>query len=790
MTNPEVRKLAAVIARLESRVNALSGGRLGRSSIEDAAIDEYDENGQLVSVIGKQWDGAHGVTVVSGPTPPVPGGLTLASRPTGVLARWDGTWAASATTVASSDHKLVEVHASATNTPGVTFETYRGEMNSARGGELLIPTTHDAPLYVWLVARAHSGKASAPSEVVGPTAAVKLAQAAIEVDWDTFGGSTVFHGSTAPTARNTGDLWHEVITLSNGQQTYAVRRWDGTSWVLVADQGVGDAILLAEAADAAAAARARLYVQPEAPTGLTDSDRAIWVDDNDGNRSYTWEGTLTGWVSRRIGNGAIEPKSLVASDVIATGTVTAALLEATLVLASTIVAGSTTAAHVEIDSTGLRLYSLNPDGAVEQSGSWGTGDDGFNLIDPVTKATTASLTSDGLVAPSVSIAGTDADGDGVPESGLDIFGKEFLEYFSPYPRGVVAMGTYFPTDGLVVSGVTTPVAIGELAFTAYKNRTYRITLDGLHYSSSDSRIRGLVKMRGTEDGSTPTLSNGVTYQSKFFTIPTTNQGHSAPPFAFSKKWSSTSDISVRLILIVERFDGAVSGSTMTVRTYTPGDSYFSPLRWTVEDVGPSVPDTFQLNNGSGSTSTGGTAPDTAKKQYTTTWTQEWGASFEGGGAKRTDTDLYQGYTSYYAAGGIHRSLTGLVGGADYSSDAGEIGKTTVQALTGATVDKVEVKLHCNHSYYNDGGSVRIGYHGELTEPAAIPTAAWDIFSVFFKRGETKWVELPSTTYDDWKSGAYRGVTLGPGDGSVDEYMRFEGADTATNRPALRITYTR
>jgi hypothetical protein len=481
-------------------------------------------------------------------------------------------------------------------------------------------------------------------------------------------------------------------------------------------------------------------------------------------------------VSRRLGNGAIEPNSLIASDVIATGTITAALFEAVLILASTIVAGDPTASHVEITESGVILYAVGPDGNPTQSGALGTGDDGLTFTDPATGVTKTSVTRTGISVESIDVSGIDTDGDGLADTGFTVYGREFLDYLDGLPRGMVAFGRWSPGDGLVASGISSAYGIVELSFTARAGRAYRINFQGLQLSSTSGRIRGLVSMRGTQDGTTPTISNGTVYQAQFVDIGVGAEAFAPPPFTWVRSWSATVDMEVRLLYVISRQNGDVAGSTITARTYPTTDAHYAPIRWSVEDIGRDVPDTMLVNDGSGDTNSGGTASPTPKKQYTTTWPLAWEASFDNGG-KRSDVDMYQG--TY--GGNTHKGYCG------WSSNAstGEQGKTIVQALTGATVESVEVRLHCNHSYSVAGGTASIGYHGQLTEPSSAPTAAFGALpGKFFKRGETRWIPLPSSTYADWKNGNYRGIVVGPS----GDYMRFE--TQSYERPAIRITYTR
>ncbi|MEU3399498.1 hypothetical protein [Streptomyces filamentosus] len=161
----DIARLAARLADLERRFaqqNRTSS--LAYSSIENGALDVYDDSGSLRAVIGQQPDGTTAVNVVNAPPPPAPGPAAVTPALGGVAAAWDGTFADAV--VAPLDFARVEIHAApATDfTPSPT--TLRGTLESPQGGTLTIPT--DSPLYVRVVARNTSGAASQPSSVSGP----------------------------------------------------------------------------------------------------------------------------------------------------------------------------------------------------------------------------------------------------------------------------------------------------------------------------------------------------------------------------------------------------------------------------------------------------------------------------------------------------------------------------------------------------------------------------------------------------------------------------------------------
>lgn len=164
-----MERFAARLIKLENRVNGLATGpQLAYSAIEDGSLEEYDGDGQLVTIIGKQPDGTHGAVVVSGPTPPRPSQAVVSGGPGLLNYGWDGNFAGDdgetdITIPAPMDFARVEAHAS--QVQGFTVDaaaTLLDTLESPRGGSrtaMLEPGTW----YVVLVSRALSGKRSPQS---------------------------------------------------------------------------------------------------------------------------------------------------------------------------------------------------------------------------------------------------------------------------------------------------------------------------------------------------------------------------------------------------------------------------------------------------------------------------------------------------------------------------------------------------------------------------------------------------------------------------------------------------
>lgn len=98
-----------------------------------------------------------------------------------------------------------------------------------------------------------------------------------------------FFQDEPPTAESVGDIWFDT---NDGNKPY---RWSGAAWVAAQD---GDAVqALQDAANAQSTADGKIvtFFQDTAPTGQTVGD--IWFDTNDQNKPYRWDGTS--WVEAR-----------------------------------------------------------------------------------------------------------------------------------------------------------------------------------------------------------------------------------------------------------------------------------------------------------------------------------------------------------------------------------------------------------------------------------------------------------------------------------------------------------
>jgi hypothetical protein len=109
------------------------------------------------------------------------------------------------------------------------------------------------------------------------------------------GKIATFYQASPPTAESVGDIWFDT---DDGNKQY---RWSGSAWVLAVDTRIGQAISDAADAQATADGKVTTFVSASAPTADAVGD--LWLDSDDGNKLYRWNGSA--WVALPVGTGGL-----------------------------------------------------------------------------------------------------------------------------------------------------------------------------------------------------------------------------------------------------------------------------------------------------------------------------------------------------------------------------------------------------------------------------------------------------------------------------------------------------
>ncbi|WP_425245378.1 hypothetical protein [Streptomyces sp. NEAU-NA10] len=788
----DLTKLAARIAALERRLTQQTRtSRLAYSSLENGALDVYDENGSLRAVIGQQPDGTTAVNIVNAPPPPTPSQPTAVPVLGGIAATWEGTFADAV--AAPLDFARVEIHASALDgfTPSPT--TLRGTVESPLGGTLTISA--DQPLYVRLLARNTSGSSSAPSPQSGPVGpAPVVAQSVLDgivTETALAEGSVTAEKVVAKTltAREikalslTGD---EIATntltarhIAAGSLT-ASRLAIGTTGNLVGDPSYETGLVAsyivgkeefavedggknsAKCLRVTAGAGTYRWLQ-HASSPVLPGDR-YWVaadyrtsTDFTGGKImlylgfYDEAGTRFGsdgvTVSAPVTDGTWQRVSKIVTipagtslgnvrvgvdatgDTTATGRVYFDNLECRSLLTT-----PGTGARAELSPQGLRLYDESGDEAVSLT----TGSPNY-----------LTLTNDGTAVATIDQDGNTGVADLAVAGRLTIAGDPIETYLSGFARGLVAIDHQTTS----VSAGTTDYGYVELSFDADTSRMYRVVLD----CYADPSAAGGELVLALKDGgaSTPTISS-TQIQSAIFPVPTA--GYSRIHMETVRSGAAFG-AGLHRLLITFRCQNGPSGQTVRLL----GGSNHPGLMY-IEDVGPYLPETGQYNTG------GGTAT-LPKKTYTKTYAATWSGSYTNRGA----------YNSYYG----NKCLQGYYSSTN-GTQASLIGFPSALAtdLSGATIQKAEVYLYFDHWYYNSGGKAVIKAHKHTSRPSTFSSDS-EAQTITWGKNVGKWVDITAV----FDSTSWRGIALDPNNSDKTYYGRAQGVGQ-TYPPKLRVTYTK
>jgi hypothetical protein len=191
------------------------------------------------------------------------------------------------------------------------------------------------------------------------------------------------------------------------------------------------------------------------------------------------------------------------------------------------------------------------------------------------------------------------------------------------------------------------------------------------------------------------------------------------------------------------------------------------------DEGPGIPYTPNHKTGGGSITFGGAptppAPTNSKQNYYKEWGCFSNRNYDGAGNRYTynDSQAFQGLSP--AGYGNLKSISVF---SDMTAE-----------LSGATINRVRVFYSFNHWYYNVGGTARIGVHGHTAAPNTYTSVGpLSVISTNWPAPAGRWVDLSSSHWDGFRTGAYKGVYL-EGDGSYNTYGY-------SNPPVIGIDYTK
>lgn len=451
------------------------------------------------------------------------------------------------------------------------------------------------------------------------------------------------------------------------------------------------------------------------------------------------------------------------SDLTATK-ITAGTISSAIVLAG-IIRTAESGARAEMDSQGFRIYTNDDDPTVSLVGSPGTLGNFLLIKDPENSKRT--------------LAGIDGSGRGSFQNlyvvdDINLGGASLMnDIIIPRAKGVIALGTY-QGDPIVGAGPSVDRGFLEISFIAEESRSYMVSFI-TDWNSTAGEDRMIFRLR---DGG----ANAPTVSLPWLQHTVSRGGVTAGNVTQGiLTWAGTFTPGLHRLLIT--FQGILGNGTVQA---SGGNT--TTVFW-VEDIGLPVTDTLILND-AGIAQYNAPAPvagdavvakPTAKVTYTKEYTATWSGSYRSNGA----------YSPSHGA-----TMTQGNSGDGWLGDArGLVGFNDAQIrkdLAGATIKSCYITLYANHWWENNGGTARIGTHKYSSRPSSITSGSLNPQRVssgsWPKPGKRK-VSLGTTIGNEFKSGAARGIMVGPTNDTHDQYGKFNG-NGQSNEPVLTIVYVK
>lgn len=389
-----------------------------------------------------------------------------------------------------------------------------------------------------------------------------------------------------------------------------------------------------------------------------------------------------------------------------------------------------------VTGEGLKVTWTNPDtGEVLDRVKLGTFTDDYFSLNDDTGAVSTSINKDGAItARSLDVR------DRISLGGIDL-----NERLNQMPQRLIAWAQVPVNDNMSSNG---EVGLFELGWESVQEgepaRMYYFQMNNLLINQTAAGITGL-RLRYTTDGSAPTINSSVIGYSYSYN----SAGFSS--HSFNRIIGSNNGPYMRVL--VSLYD-TTSGIAEVYKGEGSAGGY---IYATITDLGETTTPTGSATTGGGTPWTGSTVA--APTNPTVTYTKEWAAT---------------GVRSYTGSGGTYNYNTSR--GYQGLSPAGYGNLSSIytfpsltSTLSGAAINDIWVYVYFEHWWYNAGGKAQIRLHTSSSLPSTSASLSTNgVNSDGWPKGAGRWVRLPSSLYNDFKTGYWKGFGL-VGDGTYGTY---------------------
>ena len=397
--------------------------------------------------------------------------------------------------------------------------------------------------------------------------------------------------------------------------------------------------------------------------------------------------------------------------------------------------------RVVINTSGIVMYGLDED------------DQEFELVRIGPSGENLITAGDTTISP----AGVQAPSGEFDE--IAVGGEDLHEILWPLPRGVVARG-WNEVGGRSI-GPEGETELGEITVPVENDRAYSLKVEPMSvYLPTGGRLAFQIYIEKGFKGNSapaPTRSSRL-YRSTVWR----DSGGDRPMVVVQGNWLAWEDEDAtewRLLFTLRAYDSNSAGAV-----YSNSRPYSAALAVSVEDVGPFAKDIMTNRTG---TTAAPKPPPPAPKRYKKTYSSTSFHTYNANDTNAGTPDVVQGL---YAGGPSRLRRRGGWKFPSFTND-----------LSGATVEKVEMYIYMNHSYYTAGSTVNVATHsGNISNSLKSfrQITGW-------KRNTGRWITLPSSLYNGFKNGSYKGVGVISTNSYAEQYARFNGSGAK-----IRITYVK
>lgn len=483
-------------------------------------------------------------------------------------------------------------------------------------------------------------------------------------------------------------------------------------------------------------------------TGYTIGD--IWFQQTSFNApitgEYMWDGDS--WEPQTMSHQVIASVDLGKATVglldgvyIKGRTITANHLEADLILTSKVTAGDPLGTHAEMDPSGFSVFTADAVSGIPNE---------VIRLGAVSDADYFTLVkADGSVAASISQDGLGSFSDVSVDNDITVGGISLAERLGSNPQSLVAWGQVLVTSNMALTGAG-EIGLFEIAFDTTQDnpsRMYEFNVNNFLLNVGGAGIVGL-RLRFTIDGTPPDITSPVIGYN-YFDAPAAGLTTS---MNFTRLIGSNQGFYIRVLVCLYSLSPAVS-------VYIGSGSAQGFLYSSIKDLGLLIADTAVANTGGGGSNPSPPAP-TPVVNYTKTYSATGSRSYLSTGA------VYNYNPGYMYSGLSPAGYGDLKSMAIFPSMTGD--------LAGSTVTSVRVYIYYDWWYYNSGGTAKIGVHGNSTLPSTMGAITLAITSANWPKPGGRWVTLPSSLWNGFKTGQWKGITLGGTNGGYIEYGYAHG----------------